>query len=260
MGFNPLTPTPLPLSTGGEGLTSGSSSWLLSFDDGGVSALEPTAELLEQHGWRGFFFVTTDRIGTPTFLNADQIRALRRRGHVIGSHSCSHPERMSWCGREQLLDEWRRSREALEAILGEAVQTASVPGGFYSRMVAETASEAGYTLLFNSEPTTGMTTVGACRIVGRYTVYRGMSAQMAARLVTGRLTRWRQTWAWNLKKVAKAVGGRAYLALRQRLLARQYQTNHRDTESTEKTEDRGQRSEDRRQGAEEIGNSKSGTT
>ncbi len=223
----PSPPTPLPLSTGGEGgnadalaLWSGPASWLLTFDDGGASTLEPTADLLEKHGWRGFFFVTTDRIGDSTFLNAGQVRELRRRGHVIGSHSCSHPERMSACSRDRLLDEWRRSREKLEDILGEPVRTASVPGGFYSRTVAETAEKAGYTLLFNSEPTTGVATVGGCLVVGRCTVYRGMSAQAAARLITGRLARWRQTLAWNVKKVAKVVGGGVYLALRRRLLAR----------------------------------------
>src|SRR5437016_300230 len=66
----------------------------LTFDDGGISALHPTADLLERHGWRGHFFITTDRIGTPGFLSAAQVRELHARGHVIGSHSASHPTRM----------------------------------------------------------------------------------------------------------------------------------------------------------------------
>ncbi len=221
--LDPLTPTPLSLSTGAEGLgleALAASSWLLTFDDGGVSALAPTADLLEEHGWRGVFFVTTDRISTPTFLSAGQVRELRRRGHLIGSHSCSHPERMSSCGPEGLLNEWRRSRETLEEIVGERVCTASVPGGYYSRAVAAAAAAAGYTMLFNSEPTTGIVSVGGCRVVGRYTVYRGTSPRAAARLLTGRLARWRQALLWNAKKVAKALGGRAYLALRRGLLAR----------------------------------------
>jgi peptidoglycan/xylan/chitin deacetylase (PgdA/CDA1 family) len=200
----------------------GASSWALTFDDGGASALEPTADLLEAHGWRGFFFVTTARVGTPGFLRAAGVRELRRRGHVVGSHSCSHPERMASCGRKQLLDEWRRSREVLEGILGEPVRTASVPGGYYSRAVAAAAAEAGCTVLFNSEPTTGVTAVGACRVVGRYTVYRGTTARAAARLITSRPARWRQALLWNVKKVAKAVGGRGYLAVRRRLLVRAY--------------------------------------
>src|SRR5450759_1307418 len=57
---------------------------LLTFDDGGVSFHHPIADLLESHGWRGHFFITTDRIGTPGFLTEAQLRELDRRGHIIG--------------------------------------------------------------------------------------------------------------------------------------------------------------------------------
>ena len=67
---------------------------LLTFDDGGVSFHHPIADLLERRGWRGHFFITTDRIGMPGFLTEAQLRELHRRGHIIGSHSCSHPTRM----------------------------------------------------------------------------------------------------------------------------------------------------------------------
>src|SRR2546421_11759443 len=129
--------------------------------------------MLERHGLRGHFFVVTDFIGTAPFLNADQIRELRGRGHVVGSHSCSHPERISACGREQLVEEWRRSCAVLSDILGEAVTTASVPGGFYSKAVAEAAAEAGVRLLYTSEPTTRTWTVAGCEVRGRYSVVRG---------------------------------------------------------------------------------------
>ncbi len=203
-------------ATSGPGL-------LLTFDDGGTSALTPTADLLEKHGWRGHFFMTTDYLGTPGFLSVAQLRELHTRGHVIGSHSCSHPARMALCSREQLLREWRQSREVLAETLGAPVTVASVPGGYYSRAVAETAAEAGIRVLFNSEPTTRLAHVGHCLVVGRYTVYRGMSAWAAAALAVGRrLPRWRQTLWWDIKKVAKAIGGRTYLALRERLLRRAY--------------------------------------
>ena len=51
--------------------------------------------MLERYGWPGYFFVATDWIGRPGFLNAAQFRELDSRGHVIGSHSCSYPERMA---------------------------------------------------------------------------------------------------------------------------------------------------------------------
>lgn len=194
---------------------------LWTFDDGGDSAHTPVADILERHGWRGHFFVTTGRIDTPGFLSTEQIRALHGRGHVIGSHSCTHPQRMSFCGRDELLREWKLSCEVLSGIVGEPVTVASVPGGYYSRTVAETAAEAGIKVLFNSEPTISPRTVHGCLVLGRYTIYRGTPASAAAALASGRAwPRLRQSLAWNLKKIAKAVGGRAYLSLRGRLLAR----------------------------------------
>ena len=194
---------------------------LLTFDDGGASALGTTTDLLEAHGWRGWFFLSTDWLGRPGFLHAEQVRELRRRGHHVGSHSCSHPERLSACPGPVILDEWRRSRAVLEDLLGEAVTTASVPGGFYSRAVALAAAEAGLTTLFTSEPTSRAWTVAGCRVLGRYALRRDDAADTAAALSVGRW--WpcrRQALSWQVKKAAKAIGGRLYLCLRERALAR----------------------------------------
>jgi peptidoglycan/xylan/chitin deacetylase (PgdA/CDA1 family) len=196
---------------------------LLTFDDGGISGFTRIADLLEEHGWRGHFFITTDFIDTPTFFSRQQIRELNARGHVIGSHSCSHPERMSSCTWEQILREWRGSKVALEDIVGAPVTTASVPGGFHSRKVAQAAAEAGIQILFNSEPTTRIYTIDGCRIVGRYTIYRGTSARSATALAQGSVwLRWRQAFSWKLKKAAKMIGGGAYQRVRERLLACTY--------------------------------------
>jgi peptidoglycan/xylan/chitin deacetylase (PgdA/CDA1 family) len=196
---------------------------LLTFDDGGASSYDPIAGLLEAKGWRGRFFITTDHIGRPGFVTAGQLRELHARGHVLGSHSCSHPERMSRCPRAQVVEEWQCSREVLADILGAEVTSASVPGGFYSRQVAEAAAEAGLTQLFNSEPTMRASTVGGLTVLGRYTIYRGMSARSAAALAVGRWwPRMRQAVLWSMKKAAKGVGGQAYLRLRHRVLRRAY--------------------------------------
>jgi peptidoglycan/xylan/chitin deacetylase (PgdA/CDA1 family) len=195
------------------------SGWCIAFDDGGRTALAPTADLLETRGWRGHFFITTDVIGTPPFLTASQIRELHRRGHVIGSHSCSHPPRMSACSEEQIRREWQRSRAVLVEILGEPPTTASVPGGFYSRTVARLAAEAGYSVLFNSEPTTGLFRVDNCLIVGRYSVVRTTTPRQAAALVAGRWPRWRQSIVWNAKKVAKSLARGWYARFRERRLS-----------------------------------------
>ncbi len=197
-------------------------SWTITFDDGGLSNATVIADELERRGWRGWFFIATDFIDHPTFCSRAQLRDLHDRGHVIGSHSCSHPERISSCTSIQLFDEWSRSRRVLSEITGQDVTTASVPGGFYSTEVARAASRAGIRLLFTSEPTIHEFVVDDCRIVGRFNIYRGMSAADATRLLTSPVRRWRQAAFWTAKKAAKTVAGPVYKAVRQRLLNRAY--------------------------------------
>ena len=197
-------------------------AWTITFDDGGVSFATVIAKELERRNWRGWFLIATDYIGTAGFCSRDQIRELHQRGHVIGSHSCSHPERISACSPMQLQEEWSRSCRVLSDIVSEPITTASVPGGFYSTAVARTAAKAGIKVLFNSEPTTGEFDVDGCRILGRYNIYRGMSAADATSLLTSPVRRWRQAAFWSAKKAAKVVAGPIYKAVRQRLLRQAY--------------------------------------
>jgi len=198
---------PAPLTTADDG----GSPLLLTFDDGGMSAATVIAPVLARHGWKAHFFVTGDYIGTPGFLTPDQIRALRAQGHVIGTHSSSHPQRMSALDWDDLVREWRTSAGALAEILGEPVTVASVPGGCYSREVAEAAAVCGITTLFTSEPITSTHVVDGCRVLGRYTIWRGMRPETSAAFASGQgRVRTEQFLFWNGKKFAKAVGGNAY--------------------------------------------------
>ena len=191
----------------------------LTFDDGGVSFASPIASLLESRGWRGHFFITTDRIGQPGFLGAAQIRDLFQRGHVIGSHSHTHPTRMAALRRAEMDDEWRRSLGILSGILSVDVKLASVPGGYYSRQVGESAAAAGIEALFTSEPTMEVGIGTGCLVIGRYVIQRGMGPEWSGGLAARRRRfRWRQTALWKAKRVAKVLGGSAYLRLRQSIL------------------------------------------
>jgi peptidoglycan/xylan/chitin deacetylase (PgdA/CDA1 family) len=194
---------------------------LLTFDDGGVSFLHPIADLLESRGWRGHFFITTDRIGTPGFLTEAQLRELHRRGHIVGSHSCSHPTRMAALSRADLDREWRQSLARLSGVLGDPVKVASVPGGYFSREVADSAAAAGVEALFTSEPTAAIEMVGGCRVLGRYVVQRGMPPAWSAGFATGSPSYcWRQSALWKAKRIAKSLGGGRYLQLRQAIFER----------------------------------------
>ena len=188
---------------------------LLTFDDGGVDAVRVAAPVLESHGMRGIFFMTTGMIGRPGFLDQEQLRELARRGHAIGSHSVTHPARFSALVRDEMLREWRESRAALEQILGAEVRLASVPGGYHSAEVAATAAEAGIRWLFTSEPSARVGLAGDCAVVGRYTLRRGSSAAQALSFATGRGSARRvAALTWIGKKLLKRAAGPAYLRVR----------------------------------------------
>jgi peptidoglycan/xylan/chitin deacetylase (PgdA/CDA1 family) len=192
-------------------------AWLLTFDDGGSSAVE-TAQALSERGWRGHFFVVTDRLGTPGFLRHEEVRVLTEMGHVVGTHSASHV-RMSACSRTQLAEEWLRSIELLSDLIGAPVTSGSVPGGHYSVAVGRAAAACGLTTLFTSRPARRVGSVDGCLLLGRYAIRRHTPAAEAAQAARGAPGPWaRQRAAWSLRAVAKRAGGPSYERLRARLL------------------------------------------
>ena len=192
---------------------------VFTFDDGGASGLDIAARL-ERRGWLGVFFITTDRLGEPGFLTDEGVAELHRRGHVVGSHSASHPLIMSDLSDADLDREWRGSRERLDAICGAPTLTASIPGGYYSDRVAAAAARAGIETLYTSEPVANGWEVGGCHLLGRFNVDVGSSASEVGALAAGRPgPRLRQYVAWNAKKAAKRAGGAHYIRLRKAILA-----------------------------------------
>ncbi len=188
----------------------------ITFDDGGVGA-RPAAAALEALGWRGYFFITTGRIGTAGFLDAAGLRELAAAGHCIGSHSVTHPTRMATLSPAELREEWKRSTETLAEILGQPAPVASVPGGYYSTEVARAAAEAGIRWLYNSEPVETVDEVDGCRILGRYAIHRGHTAGDAAAYAAGQSwICWRTRFWWDSKKLIKRAGP-FYMAIARRL-------------------------------------------
>ncbi len=212
---------PALVAGGAWAAAAGGAPWLISFDDGGSSALAPTADLLEARGWRGHFFVSTGFTGARGFLSAAEVRELDARGHVVGSHTVTHPARMADLTEAALRREWRDSRLALEDLLGRPVTVASVPGGLYAPHVARAAAAEGIRVLFNSEPTTRVRPAEGCVLVGRYCFKTTSRAAEAARLAAGdpllRAAHWA---AWNGKKAVKTVSPRGFGAVRALLTGR----------------------------------------
>ncbi len=188
----------------------------LTFDDGGSSAL-PIAELLEQRGWRGHFFITTGRIGTPGFLDREGVRELARRGHEVGSHSQSHPTYMGALGARELAREWRISREALAETLGQPPATAAVPGGFLSDAVFREAARAGYSLLWTTTPMRSPHRREGIEVRGRYMIWARTTPLRAVGYARGDVLACSSLWlAWQAKNLPKRLSPGTYERVRQR--------------------------------------------
>ena len=145
----------------------------LTFDDGGSSFYHVIADLLEENGYIGIFFVTTSFIGNPGFLTVKELRELRKRGHIIGSHSHSHFNDMTVLNWDLAKAEWINSINLLETWLGERVLTASIPNGYSSKMVEKSAKSAGIQYLYDSKPTTEIRNHDGMTVNGRFVVKKG---------------------------------------------------------------------------------------
>lgn len=179
-------------------------SVLLTFDDGGKSA-RTAAAALEQRGWRGHFLVVTRLVGARGFLTAEDIRAIHRAGHVIGSHSHTHPDIFRDLAFERAVEEWRTSADMLSQLLGAPCVSASVPGGDISARVLDSAETAGLRYLFTSEPWLRPRRHGECWVLGRFSVKLETSAAHV-----GRLARF-QGWGGALaRRRLKVVATRAF--------------------------------------------------
>lgn len=112
----------------------------ISVDDGVYRDMQ-AADLLETYGFHGMFYIPVYR----TDLSTKQIQELKQRGHSIGSHTLNHPQDMKLLRDDMLACETKESKVALEAIIGEPVESFCYPRGRYDDRVKKAVMDAGYT-------------------------------------------------------------------------------------------------------------------
>lgn len=191
-----------------------------TFDDGGVSFFTVIKPILEKYGFRGIFFVATKYIGTSGFMNAEQIKALEQAGHIVGSHSHSHPERMDVLSVDDIDKEWKLSRDILKQILNSNVDTASIPNGYSSYAVIDSMNKAGYKRIYTSKPSTKIVYRDGVSIVGRYAITCDMSTDFVFGIVSSRKTRIKIEMRNAVLGIAKVILGDFYLVIRKKLLSK----------------------------------------
>lgn len=116
---------------------------ILTFDDGKEDALRVVLPMLRERRLRATFFVVTDFVGRPGYLDWDGVRALRAAGMEIGSHSVDHA-RLSELTEDRVRAELADSKRALEEHLGAPVEALAYPFNASRARLVRAAKEAGY--------------------------------------------------------------------------------------------------------------------
>lgn len=113
----------------------------LTFDDGTADQLQ-AAQMLDNNGLKGTFYVNSGRVGTGDYLSAGQLQQLQAGGHEIGGHTISHVDltTLDTAGQQhQICDD----RAAL-ASMGLKADNFAYPFGAYNASAEQLVRDCGY--------------------------------------------------------------------------------------------------------------------
>jgi peptidoglycan/xylan/chitin deacetylase (PgdA/CDA1 family) len=122
----------------------------ITFDDGCETDLLAAAPVLREFGVNATFYLTAAFLGTPGYLNTDQVRELDAQGFQIGCHSMTHPY-LSDLPEPELKREVVDAKLQIEAIVGHPIEHFSCPGGRYDQRTLQMARHAGFATVANSQ-------------------------------------------------------------------------------------------------------------
>ena len=188
-----------------------------TFDDGGESFYTIIAPILEKYGLKGIFFISTKFLNTKGFLSNAQVKELCERGHVVGTHSHSHPVNISSLPYERQYGEWKESVEILSNLCVRKIQYASIPNGYYSKKMVGIFKDLGIMYLYTSEPTTRMHKEYGISVFGRYVVRSTTSWLNIERLLSSPYERLMIYLKWRILTIIKYILRNNYNSLKVRL-------------------------------------------
>ncbi len=116
----------------------------ISIDDAFLSVYRKAFPRLKKAGLPFTLFVATDPIDRKIggYMSWDQIRELKAAGVSIGSQTHTHLH-MARSGREQNLNDLRKSNARFRAEIGKSPSIIAYPYGEYSLAVGQVSKEAG---------------------------------------------------------------------------------------------------------------------
>jgi peptidoglycan/xylan/chitin deacetylase (PgdA/CDA1 family) len=189
---------------------------VLTFDDGHESNFTLALPILLGLGFKAEFFITTGWIGTPFFMNEEQIQGLHRAGMGVGSHGVTH-RFLPDLSEAEVIDELNDSKKVLEACIGVPVESMSYPGGRLNQLTQNLAQISGYQYICSSVPQLHQQVTNQTRI-DRFAVTSDVTLDAFMSLVQGQGLKVLQ-FRHNLLATTKAVlGNDLYKRLRSVLI------------------------------------------
>lgn len=158
-------------------------SVLITFDDGHRSAYDVALPILKDYSCTATFFVTTDWIGKPEYMNKEQLKTMELEGMSVESHCKTHSF-LNKLEPDQVFYELSDSKATLDSMLAKPVRFVSFPGGRYNKMVMECARKAGYDALFSSAPFDLKKLDSSVFLIGRSMVKSNLGLKRLDRLVS----------------------------------------------------------------------------
>jgi peptidoglycan/xylan/chitin deacetylase (PgdA/CDA1 family) len=206
----------------GEALRySGEPTVCITFDDGCETDLIAAAPVLREFGCNATFFLTAGFLGTPGYLNADQVRELHAQGFEIGCHSMTHPY-LSDLTETELKREIVDAKLQIETILGRAIKHFSCPGGRYDQRALRMARQAGFASVANSQFYANSPSTNPYEL-GRVAMLRDLTLEEFDETCRGHGL-WKKRLQNEARRSAQRVfGNRAYDRLRAVLLGEPHQ-------------------------------------
>lgn len=188
----------------------------ITFDDGCETDLIAAAPVLREFGFGATFYLTSGFLGTPGYLNAQQVRELDSLGFDIGCHSMTHAY-LSDLAEADLKREMVDARQQIEQIVGHPIAHFSCPGGRFDQRTLQMARQAGFETVANS-----LFHANSSRTdnydLGRVAMLRDMSLEEFSAICRGRGL-WKKRLVHRARRAAqRLLGNRAYDRLRARAL------------------------------------------
>ena len=140
---------------GPPGMSPGTQTVAITFDDGFVSNLQAAVPVMREFGCRAINYLVADRIGKMSdweaseggearpLMDESQIRDWMAAGNWVGAHTCTHP-RLSRIPRERAREEIVSGKKKLEDRFGAPIEHFAYPFGDYDEGVVDLVREAGF--------------------------------------------------------------------------------------------------------------------